>query len=165
MEAGESRFASEYAGRQAEIRRLARIQRVPGMDPDDVEAELGVCLWRACMTYREDQGTTLGQLWWAIWMNRKADLIDAYFVQKRIHPVPMSPDEVTELVDSLAPLLTMGDLLPPCPAPGTTHHRVWVLLAMGYQAKEVQEILELGRRAYYVIVEGLRSSDARGALT
>jgi hypothetical protein len=158
-------FSDEQARRRSEIHRLSYTQRVPGLDPEDVEEELTVALWRACTSYDPDSGATLGQWWWSLWMNRKADLIDGYFRKKRLHPAPMDPEEVVGLVDALSPLLRTGDLpIPHCPCEGTTERRVWVLLALGYPGQEVRKVLSISRRRFYTIIDGWKTPEVKALL-
>src|SRR4051812_48493976 len=97
-----SSFAFEYIKRKSEIQKLATWQAIPGMKYSDVKQELIYTLWRAVDTYRPEVGTTLGQWWWAIWMRRKSDLIEAYFAKKNPHPDLYDPEVLAELHQEVA---------------------------------------------------------------
>jgi DNA-directed RNA polymerase specialized sigma24 family protein len=145
----------------------ARSQRVPGLDRDEVKAEMLECLWRAVVTFDEAQGVTLEPYWWRIWINRKGDLIARHFATKRRAAV-ISGDMtwVAELADDLYPLLrdmagrTSAESLqkaPECPLSDSMTKKVWTLLAAGFQAQEVRVMLELSLRRYYRIIHALRT--------
>lgn len=165
-DAGDDLFMEQYAERRSELARLARTQRVPGMEQDDVHAELSLCLWRACQTYDPASNVKLGQWWWAIWMNRKANLIEAYFRLRRVHPTPMTPDKVVDLVDALSPALTHKDMrVPHCPSLDQIERSVWLLLSLGYQRTQVQRMLNIRKRQIYGIIHSWRTPEVLALLT
>lgn len=155
-------FAYLYRQRSDEIIRLSHTQRVIGMEPGDVASELTECLWKAFSTFRPTDGLTLGQYWWSIWMNRKADLITAYFAKKRLHAMPMSPQDIADLGEALAPLVTVGDL---CPTADPTERVVWWMLSTGVTGLEVRELLRISWRTFYRILDGWRTDEVRSLLT
>lgn len=150
---------------RSKVKRHARNQRVPGMDHEDVESEMLLCLWKAWTTFDPDEGLLLEQWWWAIWINRKAGLIETYFAKKRItNTVPMTQHEIIDLLDSLSPLLQPGDF-PECPSSDPVARTVWHLLASGYTGVEIRQLTEMGWRRFYRIIEGWRTGEVKAALT
>lgn len=149
----------------SEIRASSRNQKVPGLTASEVHAEMMVCLWRAQRTFRKSMQLTIEQYWWAIWMNRKADLIAWYFAAKRdlsrevlVAPDDMSRLEDEELVDALFPLVRSVDelILPGCPTKDPMARKVWALLAQGYTRKDILVVCEISKRTYYSIIEQWR---------
>lgn len=155
-------FAFVYRQRADEITRLSHTQRVIGMEPGDVESELTECLWKAMQTYNPDSGLTLGQYWWSIWMHRKADLITAHFAKKCLHALPMSPEDIEDLGEALAPLVSVGDM---CPSFDPIERVVWWMLSGGATGLEVRKLLSISWRTFYRILEGWRTDEVRSLLT
>lgn len=156
-------FQRVYTSRRAEIARLSRTQRVPGHDPDDVASELTIALWKACSTFDPAIGLTLGQWWWSIWTNRKADLIDRYMAAKRVNPVPMDADEITALVEALTPLADRADF-PGCPSNDPVERWIWRLIGLGYEYQEIQRMTKTNVYRFYKIIESWRTPQIKGAL-
>src|SRR5574343_1155103 len=159
-----SDFAAEYARRKNEIDRLAHTQRVPGLDRDEVRAELLQALWRAFQAYDPGKGTTLGQLWWAVWMNRKVDLIAAFFAAKSPGPYTTTTDADfwTEVLDTMHPFIDLADL---CPSTDRTERAVWALLCQGFTGIEVRSVLGLSVRRFYAIIDRWRTPEVWSLLS
>ena len=147
-------FPTAYARYAAEVARLSRTQRVPGLDAEDVENEMLIVLWKAVDSYVPAKGG-FGPYWWSLWLNRRHDIASAYFAVKRIHPI------LTESV----PDAGYGERLFPLP-PDTdaTGARIWGSLARGDTPKEVQEDTGVSRRRYYDYLRQWRTKEVRDGL-
>lgn len=157
-------FDAAHAALFPDIRRTAVRQRVPGMTTQEVENEMVYALWKACKAYDPTTGDgqiTLARYWWRVWMNHKANLIEAAMAKKRQMVVligGMDDAGCEEDYFAKVPMDEFVDLIPPCPSEDPLHQQVWNLLARGYLFNEIQERLGLKRRAFDTIVASLRTA-------
>lgn len=158
-----SDFAILYAHRKSEIQRLSRSQYVPGLDPDDIETELRMALWKAHNTWDPSAGTTIGQWWWVIWTNRKADLIRHWFA--RLEPEDtMDPEVVTSMAADMPDRHSRSYAAPPedfC----ELEVEMWRLLNDGWEMTAICQQLGIGRKLYYRILDSWRTEDLYDHLT
>lgn len=155
---------------RSEIAVTARGQRVPGLTVSEVEAEMWECLWRAHETFNKKSGLTVEQYWWAIWQNRKINLIAYHFRQKRDRSREVLTDPVvlmdSETMMALHPLVTIDDVLIPLSEdedPMAVH--VWRLLATGSTRMDVLDICEISKRRFYTIVDTWRTDNMKEYLS
>lgn len=146
-------FAEIYLGVEEEIRKLSRSPRqyIPGMEPDDIEAEMIACLWKARRTYDKSKGTTLMQYWWPIWIHRRADLIDyALYKRRDYHREVLTPNEtLAEFGLTVTPADLMVLELPD--GYTLTEKRIWRLIASGMDPVIISRFV--GRRTYELFME------------
>lgn len=156
--AGGMDFQDTYALYRRDIRVSALSQKVPGLDYDDVVSEMDICLWRACETYKKGTGTSFGSYWWSLWLNRRSDIAQAYYANKRVHPV---------LSDE--PLVEGSYVHPDAPKPpagsSATDRLVWDLLAAGETATDTMDLIGVSRRKFYKTVRTWRTDEVRDALS
>ena len=147
------RFNDIVLGMQPEIRKIACAgrQRVPGMDPDDIEAELLFCLWKARITYKPGMGVTFPAYWWSVWLNHKNDLTKRMFRQMR----DVRKEVVREIKDDEGDLL-VEDLIPIAPPFATPQEKaVWTLIASGVSLATVRK--QIGARALRKILDAWKN--------
>lgn len=125
-----------------EIGYLAYTQRVPGMDPDDIGAEMATCLWRAWQTYTPGSGD-FGTYWWSCWLNRRRDLWAAAVAIKRPVLIPVED----KYLDT--PVYDVAGILPPPPGTTDLGHVIWGLIARGETVVRIRQTLRISRRTYY----------------
>lgn len=157
-------FEGVYQEWEGAIKARAHHQHVPGLDYDDVVAEMTTCLWIAWNkdTRKDD---TFAKFWWSLWLNRKIDLIKYAKRARR----PQQSDLISlgdmTLLDALAGA-SRRESVPPMPGKWeTTSGTVWRMLAMGYTPTEVQVSLRLPKRSYYGIISNWRTNEVRSLLT
>ena len=137
-------------------------QTVPGLDYDDVVSEMGICLWRATQTYDPDCEVSFGAYWWSLWLNRKADLVDAWKARKRVDlgtTVPL--DDVDESDYGYVQRLHIG-------APegsSATEALIWDLLSAGFTSTEVRDHSTISLRRYYATIARWRTKTIHDLLT
>ena len=150
-------FAEAHQQFKSQIRAVARSQRVPGLDYDDIVSEMLVCLWRAVTSWREDQGTGFASYWWTLWCRRKATLVKAYYRIKR--PITITVED--EVLDTA---WCPQDI--PLPPRGTTDEEalVWMLVASGEPVKDILEAMGMSRRRYYEVIRSWRTEKVRTGL-
>lgn len=151
-------FETAYPLYRREIKAMSR-RSFLDLDPDDVASEMTVTLWKATLTYDDSSGTPFGAYWWGVWKNRRADLAERYFAQKRVHPDLVPPDD---------PLLEREEVMvgrvPPPPGTTSTGQRMWHLLATGSTGVETRSLAEITRRVYYAQIEDWRTEEVRESL-
>lgn len=134
-------------------------KRIPGLTEAEVLVEMEQVLWHAHKTFN-GYGRLDG--WFArCWSSRKANLVEAFFAKKRrceiLHPMDTEGEWRAPLYELEQ---SYGFPIVGCPVNDATTQRVWMLLAEGFQFREVQQLLNLTRRAFDRIIEGLRSDPA-----
>lgn len=146
-------FEAVYRENEVELRRIARNAWMPGMDADDIYSELLVCLWKATTTYDAGSETKFQSYWWSLWLNRRKDLLRAYYAQRRgdAIPFPELPDKV--VTENPFPSIRLDRW---------EEQAVWMLLGYGFTATEIQALVP--RRRYYQIIQSWRTPDVRKAL-
>jgi hypothetical protein len=150
-------FREVYKNFCDDIKVTALSQHVPGMAYDDVVSEMTACLWKAWRSHDPSKGS-FGSYWWSLWLNRKADIYNAFRRQKRPTTVPLPP----ELLPDEA-LLTQ---IVPLPPKGSSHAAklVWHMLATGERASDVIEKTGLTRRRYYELIASWRTKEVEDSL-
>lgn len=133
---------------------------MPGMDTDDIFAEMIECLWRAHCSFRISSGISIERYWWSIWMNRKADLVRRNTAMKRDCSNETLVDDVFEEHHPLTP----EPVVVPAPTFDSVSVRVWSMLADGYGPKEVMARCGISQRRFYEIVRQWRTAEIREAL-
>lgn len=165
-------FCQVYLDHLETVEKNAWRQRVPGMDRDDVVAEMSYCLWLAFKKfdrrYKPDDEKCMaafGVFWWSIWLNRRIDHIRRYNAEKRAaDELPFSPDELV----AMSPVVYPGQLIcPPSEAniTDTQSHIAWSLLALGYLPQEVRATLHISNRRYYELIGSWRTKEVYEWLT
>lgn len=154
-------FEKVYAKYAPEISLLAKSQRVPGLDPEDIASEMTVALWKATTSYQPDSGLSFGQWWWSLWLNRRSDLSEAFYASKRIHPTPMDPQAARDALEAEDRVV----VLPPCPSDDVLDNVIWRMLAQGSTATEVMTFTEISKRAYYSTIHEWRTPEVRRHLS
>lgn len=148
-------FEAAYPAYRREIKAMSR-RAFLDLDPDDVAQEMTVALWKATLTYNDSSGTPFGAYWWSVWKNRRADLAERYFAQKRVHADLWFP--TASVLDGPVEEDRM-----PLPPPGTalSGQQIWRLLASGSPGVEARSLAEMTKRAYYAQVEAWRTEEVR----
>lgn len=148
-------FEDAYRQYRREIDRLAYVQRLPGLDPEDIAQEMVITLWKATESYRAERGS-FGAYWWSLWLNRRSDLAGSYFTIKRVHGIP------TETL----PEAMVWDQHQPLPPKGSTdqQRRIWEAVAAGDTPQEVRDGEGISKRRYYATVHGWRSEEVHESL-
>lgn len=146
-------FLEAYQHFSKQIKTLSNTEYVPGMDAQDVAAEMAMTLYKVCQSYDPERGS-LGVAWWSAWLNRRTDLIRKHNAQKRVHPVPLEDEDLLFFDHGVMPVH-----VPPCPTPDDPEQKVWILLALGYQVQDVQRMIGIGRKRYKRIIDGWRNDD------
>lgn len=161
-------FGDIYEQAESELYQLAHSyrQRVIGMSPDDIHAEMMVCLWKARRTWKRDTGVPFMSYFYAIWVRRKADLISFQLAQRRDVRMLQLVDDISETItesdlEQFGLTVTQRDIqlleLPPLPVEYTdTEKRVWFLIGSGMDPKVIAKTI--GKRAYDTIVEAWRDT-------
>lgn len=151
-------FSEVYEKYEPDIRVAALSQRVPGLDYDDVMAEMVGCLWKAWQTYTPGP-TTFGSYWWSVWLNRRNDLTALANRMKRPKHVLIS--DVSILGQQSYEMSQW-----PEPPAGTAEleRRVWDLLASGEPRSVVLEETGMSKRRYYDIIRGWRTEEVERSL-
>ena len=148
-------FALLYRRLRKDILRTA--QRVPGLLPDEVQAEMIESLWRAHRGYTSEGSGTIEQYWWRCWLHRKASLVEHYHAQKR----DIRREELIGLhMEDVCDVPYEVDIMPAAPAVNTAE--VWYLLAEGYTPTEVMQCI--GKRRYYDQIGSMRTDNIRDLL-
>lgn len=148
-----------------EVRRIAYSgsQRVPGMDADDVFAEMAYCFWIARKTYSKSVGIPLMSYWWQVWVNRKNDLIRFAYRKQRDSRLTITVDDEW-FIDHFDSNLQFHSAIPQAVNSLTPQHvverRIWNMLAIGHTAKEIQDQLRIGHRRYVRILNKWRANPA-----
>ena len=143
-------------------REILSLSRSPFLDlePDDIESEMTVALWRATQTYDPAKtDTPFGTYWWSCWKNRRSDLAAKFYAQKRIHPDLVEPNaEVLDRTCDRRPF--------PAPPPGTSAVGVtlWGLLATGETGVDAMAQTEVTKRVYYAQIKMWRTDSVKGRL-
>ena len=172
--------------------RLHCSQRIPGMTPDEVRAEMLECVWRAWATYRASFGVPIEKYWWTIWVRHRTDLLAAVFRMKRdiSKEILVEPAEyatkagqhadvnewetttphmkaVRRPVIKVNLVFTMDDVMVPPAPPGSSllEQAVWGLLATGHTRQDVMSITKITKRRYYEIIHSWRNSEELLGLT
>ena len=148
-------FSEVYEEYLPDIKVIALGQRVPGLDHDDVVAEMATCLWKAWGTWDDTKGA-FGSYWWSVWLNRRSDLTQAAFRDKR--PRLVLTDEVRGTG------YTMGGWPEAPEGSDLVAQNVWNLLASGEPVKEVIHRTGVSRRRYYDLIRSWRSEEVRSIL-
>lgn len=148
------------------IEKHSATQRIIGLTRDEVRQELLLVLWKAWHTWDPDQGSTLEQRFWAMWLDRKASLIRYALAEKRnrLGEVLLTVEDI----QALEPLVFWDEYrggIPPCPDRQPAARKVWNLLAGGATRQEVLDALGLSKRAYYNVVASWRNDEVRALLT
>lgn len=152
-------FDSLYREMEPAIRRASRYQWIPGMEPEDVFAEMTAVFWRAWQTWDPNRGS-LSRRWWSMWLCRKADLIESYFAAKRGAEI-----SVLTLEEELHQLLVCEEATcPECPSSELVPGLVWTMLAMGFLGTEVRRMLRLSVYTFYKILGEWRTPEVRALL-
>lgn len=162
-------FDEFYVQMLPRIEAHTRTQRVIGMDADDVRQELLITLWQAWFTWDPDESSTLQQHFWALWLQRKADLIRYHLAMKRDARKDATVTFEAHEWEALLPIVTWEDLyeegrVPACPEHEQLACSMWQLLARGSTAREVMQHLGISKRTYYRIIEGWRTPAVYAAL-
>lgn len=150
------KFSEAYEKYRRDIKVTALAQRVPGLDYDDVVSEMLICLWRASQTYKPGKAT-FGAYWWSLWLNRKANLVEAFNTAKRGVAVPTEDIELGSYVQRTFPEAPRGS--------SPQERMVWDLLGHGEPIKDVISLTRLSRRRYYDLIASWRTDEVREGLT
>lgn len=139
-----------------QIDRLAHRVYIPGMDYDDVRAEMQFSLWRASTTYDLDGDVPFGAYWWKVWENRRNDLTAKALARKRPVTVPTNSHKDRPY--------WMPERLDPPPGTSPIGSLVWRLLATGETGTEARSLTALSKRAYYDLIRSWRTQEVRDTL-
>lgn len=153
----EVEFGEQYERYKRQVRILARFQRVPGLDADDVEAEMLVCIWKAVQTFDPSVGLDFGAWWWTIWLNRRSDLASAYYADKRPRPLSCDPAIMKVVADQAEAMV----VVPACPTSDRVGVIIWSSLANGRTVTQAMQDAEVSKRGYYDILQRWRTSAVR----
>lgn len=147
------------------MERQCKTQRIPGMNSDEVYAEMLYTLWKAWETYDSEVGTSVEQWWWVLWVRRKSDLIESFFAHKRRMEVLVENEGLELLADAVIAVPGPEEMhVVECPRHEGILTRLWHLLADGFTGVEVRKLLGIGVNAYYRSVDKLKTDDVRLAL-
>lgn len=150
-------FDAVYPLYRREIQRASRRAFVYGLDADDIASEMTICLWKATLTYDECKtDTPFGAYWWSVWKNRRSDLLERYFAQKRIHP-----DLIPHGHSTLDQIEVVERQVPPPPGVTAEGAFVWALLAEGSPGVEARSLAEVTKRTYYAQIQAWRTQKVR----
>lgn len=156
-----------------EISKTAARQYIPGYTPEEIKAEMVECLWKAYTTYDRSKNIKLEQYWWAIWMNRKSNILKASYAAMRdvrltlhVDPRAFSQDfpgegdegwwmRLSQELERNLPDESMF-IIPECPSDEVLHKQVWVLLATGYTPSDVMRYTAISKKQYYEVTRDLR---------
>lgn len=153
----EVEFGEQYERYKRQVKILARVQRVPGLDADDVETEMLLCIWRAVQTFDPSVGLDFGAYWWTLWLNRRSDITSAHYAEKRPRPLICTPDIIRSVADKSEAMV----VVPACPTTGRAERIIWSALAQGRTVAQAMQEAEVGKRRFYDIVRGWRNSAVR----
>lgn len=152
------RFQEALDRFQEEISTTAPGQWVPGLERDDVQNEMLMCLSTAADTFNPGKAKTFGVYWWSIWLNRKYDITASYYAAKRPVLVLDSP------LDSLLEEQAVRDRphFPDAPRGSSlTERLVWQMVGQGDRVTEVMAATHISRRGYYDIIHKWRTEVVR----
>lgn len=147
-------FEATYEAFKDQIARLSCVQRIPEMEPEDVENEMTVMLWKAVDTHDDAKGP-FGTYWWSLWLNRRSDLSKSYYAVKRVHGLPTGTVPDQSYAQKVFPLPPKTDAL---------GRRVWGAIANGDTTAEVRRDQELSRRRFYQLIHSWRTEEIRRML-
>jgi hypothetical protein len=153
-------FGEQYEKYRRQVKVLARLQRVPGLDADDVEVEMLVCIWKAVQTFDPSNGLDFGGWWWTLWLNRRSDISEAFYADKRPRPLSCDPAIMNVVADQAEAMV----VVPACPTTGRADSAVWSALANGRTVSQAMEEAEVSRRGFYNILRGWRTPVIRNYL-
>lgn len=161
----EAAFNDVYLDWEVQISKNAWTARVPGWEKEDVEAEMGYCLWVAFKTHDKTRQVDFGVHWWSIWLNHRATWIRSRNAMKRAaEELPYSQEELI----AMSPIIYPGQLFGPPTETGIDDelaYAAWSLLALGYLPSEVQGALHLSNRRYYTIIDSWKTEGVYKWLT
>ena len=164
------RFSDVLRAMRPEIHRIAYAgqQRVPGMSPQEIEAEMLYVLWKARMSYSYDNTLTFPAYWWVCWMNHKRDLLKFYFRVKRDVRKEFLFDDATEQELHAAFPVVMEEAHPvlpeTCSMTPDLERVMWHLLASGVELGALHT--QYGKATVDTIILSWRSNPkVRKALT
>ncbi len=161
-------FVPVYEAFEQVIRRTSYSSRTPGMDRDDIAAEMAYCLWVAYRRFDStmgdfEPGGAFHSFWWSIWLNHRVSWIRRYNADKRAAAeLPFTHDELM----AMSPVVYPGQLLaPPDIEDDEIAHCAWSLLALGYLPTEVRDALHLNNHKYYAMIDSWKTATVHDWLT
>ena len=137
------------------LRKACYHDRLPGLLPGEVHAEMLEVLWLAASTYDPERNDSFPAWFYLRWTQHKSRYLRDFFALKRAAMETVLTDWEAEAFHPTVP--GPDDLFSTPPIDGgDTVNAMWQMIREGYRSNEVRSMLGLSLRAYYSIIHQWR---------